>query len=239
MIKWHRRLGLTALVFILLLSISGIVLNHTDELGLDERPVTAGWLLDWYGIEAPPLSVSYPIGNRWLSQIDEALYLGDQKIGALQSPLIGLAATGELITLASANEIQLYTYGGEAIEQLTNGLPGHLKSIGKTKAGEFAVLADNQFYVADDLLTRWTPENIELHMTVPGQPPAELSQKIREDYRASLLNLERLMLDLHNGRLFTKAGPWVFDVIGLILIFMALSGLWMWRRAPQAWPSKH
>ena len=48
---WHRRLGLTAALFVLLLATTGLALNHTDGLRLDERYVGAGWLLRWYGIE--------------------------------------------------------------------------------------------------------------------------------------------------------------------------------------------
>ena len=32
---WHRRLGVIAAFFVLVLSVSGIVLNHSSELGLD------------------------------------------------------------------------------------------------------------------------------------------------------------------------------------------------------------
>jgi len=49
---WHRYLGLASALFVIILSITGILLNHTESLRLDERPVAQRWLLNIYGIAA-------------------------------------------------------------------------------------------------------------------------------------------------------------------------------------------
>jgi hypothetical protein len=43
----------SAALFVLILAASGLALNHTETLGLDERYVHSQALLGWYGIEAP------------------------------------------------------------------------------------------------------------------------------------------------------------------------------------------
>ncbi|NOQ69556.1 MAG: hypothetical protein GQ573_05565, partial [Gammaproteobacteria bacterium] len=48
---WHRRIGLVALSLVVILVITGIMLNHTESFKLDETYVNNSWLLDWYGIE--------------------------------------------------------------------------------------------------------------------------------------------------------------------------------------------
>jgi len=48
---WHRRIGLFALVLVVILAITGLMLNHTEKLGLAESYISREWLLNWYGIE--------------------------------------------------------------------------------------------------------------------------------------------------------------------------------------------
>jgi uncharacterized iron-regulated membrane protein len=43
-----------------------------------------------------------------------------------------------------------------------------------------------------------------------------------------VLPTERLLLDLHSGRIFGAAGPWIFDIAALLLILLSLSGTWIW-----------
>ncbi|MBK6288982.1 MAG: hypothetical protein IPF49_15370 [Gammaproteobacteria bacterium] len=47
--RWHRRAGLLAALFLLLMSLSGIVLNHGDDLALEQRFVASAWLRAIYG----------------------------------------------------------------------------------------------------------------------------------------------------------------------------------------------
>ena len=47
--RWHRRLGLLAALFVLVVAVTGIVLNHTSGLALDRRFVDWSWLNAVYG----------------------------------------------------------------------------------------------------------------------------------------------------------------------------------------------
>ena len=53
---WHRYIGLAAALFVIVLTVTGLLLNHTEELGLDSSSVQSDTLLDWYGIHAVLLS---------------------------------------------------------------------------------------------------------------------------------------------------------------------------------------
>ena len=48
---WHRRIGLTAIILVIVLAVTGIMLNHTEALKLDETYVESATLLGWYGFE--------------------------------------------------------------------------------------------------------------------------------------------------------------------------------------------
>ena len=42
---WHRRVGLLAIVLVIILAITGIMLNHTERFKLDETYINNSWLL--------------------------------------------------------------------------------------------------------------------------------------------------------------------------------------------------
>lgn len=59
MYQWHRYFGVAIALFVILLSVTGMLLNHTVQLALDKRYVQSNWLLGWYGISAPEQIRSY------------------------------------------------------------------------------------------------------------------------------------------------------------------------------------
>jgi uncharacterized iron-regulated membrane protein len=42
--------------------------------------------------------------------------------------------------------------------------------------------------------------------------------------------LERLLLDLHSGKILARVGPVLMDAVGVTLIVLSLLGLSMWFR---------
>ena len=68
MYNWHRYVGVTAALFVVLLSITGLALNHTDELELDKRHIENTVILDLYNIRAPTGPPSFPAVGHWISQ---------------------------------------------------------------------------------------------------------------------------------------------------------------------------
>lgn len=49
--RWHRRIGITAALFVILLSVTGLILNHNTSLGLNKDFITNELLLNWYGYD--------------------------------------------------------------------------------------------------------------------------------------------------------------------------------------------
>lgn len=40
--------------------------------------------------------------------------------------------------------------------------------------------------------------------------------------------MERVILDLHSGRLLGNYGVYFSDIVALLMVFLAGSGLWLW-----------
>jgi hypothetical protein len=46
----HRSLGALIAIFVIILAATGILLNHSSQLKLDEEYLTWPWLLEHYGV---------------------------------------------------------------------------------------------------------------------------------------------------------------------------------------------
>ena len=69
--------------------------------------------------------------------------------------------------------------------------------------------------------------------------PDELIATVAAGYRGEGVSYERLLLDLHSGRLFGRIGSLVVDGAALCLLVLALTGAYMWfkfKRSPPRLP---
>ena len=71
---WHRRVGLLVALLVAVLAITGLLLNHSDRLGLDRTNIVTGLVVDWYGLTPVEDPVHFRAGNNWVSWIDGAVY---------------------------------------------------------------------------------------------------------------------------------------------------------------------
>ena len=51
-----------------------------------------------------------------------------------------------------------------------------------------------------------------------------------ESFRGRGLTLERVLLDLHSGRIFGEYGTYIMDAAAVALLWLSCSGLWVWWR---------
>ncbi len=57
------------------------------------------------------------------------------------------------------------------------------------------------------------------------------NMNVSEELRGKGINLEKLILDMHTGKLFGMPGTLVSDLAAIAMIFLTLSGLYnLWRR---------
>ena len=132
LVTWHKWLGVFATIFIIILSITGVMLIHTVDLNLQEKFVDSGWLLRWYEISPKNLPRSYAIDDRIFTQIDERLYLDNLELVGNDEVLLGAIKVDNEFVIAFENSLFLLTPEGELIERLTSlqGLPQGLLYMG-------------------------------------------------------------------------------------------------------------
>lgn len=227
---WHRYLGLSAALFVILLSGSGLLLNHSNDLDLKHRFLSSPLLLSWYGIKAPDKTVSFVAGRQTFTQMGKRLYCADAALAGEYSSLLGAVISGEMLVVAADNTLLLLTAECDLIERISeiDGVPQDLAAIGLDAAGRPAVKAGQTTYRPDSDWLRWSPDEDVLNIAwaSPQQIPVELRERIQQQYLGNGLSMERVLLDLHSGRIFTRAGRGVADAIAILLIALALTGVW-------------
>ena len=227
---WHRRVGLFALVLVIILAITGIMLNHTERLKLDESYVNNSWLLNWYGIEPDNEPVSYKVKDHVLSVWQDQLFFDDKAILTLEQNMHGAISAEQFIVIALDNEIILLSFEGEFIERVSTSISfSNIQRLGLKYKRPVIETSEPLYYMADEHILDWdviTNEDIE------WAEKHTLSENEREQllvaYRGNGLKLERVILDLHSGRIFGHYGIYVMDAAAVALLWLSLSGLWVW-----------
>lgn len=226
---WHARLGVLAAVFFLILVITGVALNHTETLQLDQRRVQAAWLLDWYGLQAHTPQQGFVFSDGYFAWQAGTWVLDGRVLGRdLPAPVGAVQADG-IRYLADAHGLSLYQRDGQRVDRLdATTLPatpiqalglGGTAVIIRTPRGDFA---------SSDGGLEWTAwQGGKVQWSRPAPLPVGQRAQVRQ-LLAPSLPLEQVLLDLHSGRLFGRFGPYLMDLAALVLLGLSLSGAWIY-----------
>lgn len=238
---WHARLGVLAATFFLFLAVSGLALNHTDALGLVKREVNASWLMQWYGLNPSVPTRGYLFKNGYLATAEGRWVMDGHALqSAGNKAPVGAVSWGDVRAIASADNLFLYLSDGQLVDKISDAdLPNKpIKRLGVIDASatpQLVLGTSHGNFVSDDGLT-WQPQ-------IKGQPDWSNEQVLPDKLSASLnkafspsLPLERIILDLHSGRIFGYYGPLLMDIAALGLIALSLSGVWIYLRTVRRRP---
>jgi hypothetical protein len=232
--RFHRLFGAATAVAVILMVISGLTLNHSHHLGLDQRDVSQSYLLDWYGFGESEQIRSFAVGSDWLSFAGSQLYLNGKPVSTVRDG-VGAINKGDMLIAAGSDELVLLDPAGNMIERIPWGPvhAGPIEALGLLDNTTAAIRSANQFWVADAQLLDWqrieeAAENPQ--WASPEPAPRAIQDAIRQHYHGNGLSAERVLLDFHSGRIFGPIGVLVYDLFTLAVGFLAISGLVLWVR---------
>ena len=233
--RHHRRMGIAVAGFLVLFIISGLLIQHTSWLGLDKRHIPAGAARFLYGVVVSKIT-TYKTMRQRVSHAARALYINDIHVAHVElNELRGAVENSNGIWVAGDGGLWLLSTNGELLDRFStaDGLPEQVVRLGQ---------ADDEL-VIDGLYQQWRLKEDQsgwdiYHGRQVAWSQAEaqrvLSQKERtallSDAQGRLITWERLLLDLHSGRLFGTAGVVVVDAAALILMLLAVTGVVLWTR---------
>ena len=228
--KWHGHAGVAATLFLIFLVITGIILNHEETFKLDKREISTGWLMRWYGIHAANPEMGYTMGDRYFSWEGEKWALGDKPLAGTAEHPVGAVAVNGMHFVATSSALYLFQADGQLVDKLE-----------KQALPAYPVLA---LGLADDRVVLQTPSGMMAStdgltwkkISAPAtwsvlQPLPDNTKRQMTVLLAPGLSLERILLDVHSGRIFGRYGPWVVDAAAIALLLLGISGVWIYVRS--------
>lgn len=230
LLRWHRRIALIAAIFVVVLALTGLLINHANELGLDKQQLQGSWVARWYGIKKPEVT-AFSINHQWLAHDGvDSLYLNTSLIGPCQPPLHGAVSLKDILVALCEKELLLISPEGMVIERITPvfGLPEGASGI-TVSDNQLAVKTIQGLFLADIDTLEWKSESLpkaSLRWSKATPPPTDILRQLKSHLPG--VSVERLLLDLHSGRLFGKLGVYLMDLMAILFLFLAMSGIWAW-----------
>lgn len=230
LLQLHRWTGLFAAALVIILAVTGIALEHTEDWSLDERFISASIVLKHYGITSNPIQ-HYAINKQSISQSGNHLYLNQQVLAHNSSILCGAAKISLGFALCIDSAILLVDEHGNKLDLINTelGLPDLPLGIGSTSSQQLVLLGAQGNWLADADMLTWQHYNAEPSVEIaPSTPDESLKAFIEKHSISHEISWERLLLDLHSGRLLGSWGVYLMDIVSLAMIYLALSGIWVW-----------
>lgn len=230
--RWHARLGLTAALLFIVLIVTGVALNHTERLALAHTAVQSPAIARWYGLPAPQILAVFEADGQFIATPQVWLYQG-RRLPDGGGAVVGVVRTPEMLAVATAQTLNLYTPVGERIDSLRGVALPHspITRLGRSANALVLKTANSEFTSVDGVA--WQASTGEV---VWAQARTADPQTLAQVHKllAPSLPLERIVLDLHSGRLFGSYGPFVMDAAALVLLILSVSGFWIqWRNWQQ------
>lgn len=224
----HRWLGLGCALFLLVLCLTGLALNHNARLGLDRIHLRADWILDRYGMVLPRPDSSVELKGHHAAVIAGELWWQ----GAPRVPLetiAGAVAWEGFALVASDHRVALLSDQGELVDVLD--LPaaaGDERIQWGTIDAWPAARTSRQIWALDDDLAGWISGPPGTWVASPvaiGELPEAVFREWKIGYSGAGLSAYRVLLDLHAGRFFGLPGTLLMDLTALAVIYLVASGV--------------
>lgn len=236
---WHRYAGIFAALFVIILSVTGIALNHTDDLALKNSNISASFLLDHYNVQQPSHITRFIQPPFTVTQADDVLFVNGSRVASLNKTVIGIATFQDFILVATEDEVRLINDEHIVVETLgpADFIPNNLTGIANYNNEIYLQTSEQTFRLTGDLTIEPAAQSSIPKWSSPTELTEQEKKSVIQRYKSNIISLETVLLDLHSGRIFGHYGVLLFDAVGLILIFLAGTGIIIWLK--QRHPKKH
>ncbi len=229
---WHRYIGVTVSLFVIILSATGLFLNFSDTLKLNKTHTSSSWLLDHYNIGNFNVS-SFQTNKHLISQASNFVYLNGRYALNLNESLVGALNLNEYILLATQTSLVVIDRDGQIIDEIGEftGLPENPLGISITEDGHPVIRGINTYWRGSNELSAWQPlKGPHPKWVAPTETPNNINTLIQQHARSNEISYERVLLDLHSGRLLGGWGQNIMSVVAILLVILAVTGIVIWLR---------
>ena len=120
--RWHRRFGITSALFVLILSITGLLLMFASPMGLDQKTWGGGLVKSVYNLKPKTEPIGIPVVDAqgkqaWVAMVDGLVYIGPADPINLGPPLLSAGWQDEFIFITNGKEDILTLADGTLVER--------------------------------------------------------------------------------------------------------------------------
>jgi len=227
--RWHRQIGIAAAGFFLFISLSGLLLNHGETFELDSVHLGTPWLMAWYGLKPSVPEQGFEHDGLIFAAQGDTWVLSQHKLKSGHGEPLGAVLAAGQIWIATSEEIDLFDADGRLVDKIEHDLlPGTpIRRIGSWNGQLLANVGSEIFATADGIA--WVHLASNPQMTWSRlQPLSAKQQQALAPFFAPSLPLQRIVADIHSGRIFGRYGVLLVDALAAALLLLAGSGLWMY-----------
>lgn len=230
--RTHRFCALFALVFLVQLSVTGILLNHADSIGLSKNHLSSVLAGVLYGIKSPPVDRSFDVAGNSYASSGGFLFVGPEVVASATGEILGAVSTNDIVVAATSREFIVFTKGGNLIERATNERSAREFRLG-LNADRVVVNSNGELFGFDPNSMESTPSTLE-YEDVTWSEPSKLETRdmraIQNRVVGNSITWERAVSDIHNGRIVPRIGSFLTDLSAICLLYLCITGLIMWFR---------
>lgn len=230
-LKQLARLLLWLLAALILLQLAtGLLLNHSKQLGLEQRYLTSDWLLSHYGVGMKEADVAFLVDDKIISQFDTQLFVDASPVTHLERPLLGAITLDDVIVLATDQALVLLSREGEFLDRLhaEASIPAPIQNIG-TYHGEPVLQARSGMWRSNFMLDVWEPLSLQgVSWSRPYPMPDSVASELKTYFHGKGVSVRQVLMDWRNGDLLGPVGLWLNDILIIVLLLSSFVGLRVW-----------
>ena len=147
-------------------------------------------------------------------------------VPAFKGSLVGAVQGEGFLIIGTSDTIHLIEENGQLIEKIS-WQAGIISRLGHLKEAAYIQSGGDTFSSSDGFLT-WRRSVEEPEWVVVQKPPRVIEESVLLAFRGRGLPWERVLLDLHSGRIFGPWGSYVMDAAAVVLFLLVVSGIYNW-----------
>ena len=224
----HRWLGFVVVVPLLFVTATGLLLNHSSELGLNDHHAGASWIRSQYGSDLKGEPVTFDALGHSVSGWDGQLFFNGELLD-VNGELQGAVGLRELVIVACRKSVYVLDGAGELMEELDElSLPeGDIVRCGTGSGQRLTVELDDEtrWVFSEDLLSFAQLERGIFMVAGSVETSSSLQEEMQLAYGGDGPTWNRVIMDMHSGRFFGSIGRLLVDLMGLLVVFLSITGL--------------
>ena len=231
--KLHKYLGFIFSIFILHLTITGILLTYPETFNVEETYVSNFFILKKYNMDTHREVYGLSNIEDEVVVIKNNIYINSKFIDKFTDDIINILyqKKNKKIIVLSKNMIAIYFFEDIAGELEINDIISlkntkKIKYLGMSLSDEIVFLKnDNEYYNLDEnyLLKMVNEEGKDIKWSNITTIDKELAKYYLNIHQGKGVSLTRILTELHNGKFFGSIFTLILFFSSLSLIFLTLS----------------